>query len=308
MKLYTLNPHFSHKIWGGTKLVSLKKIQNIDHFVGQVPLGETWEVSRHKEGKSVCKTDGTSLDQIFTQEQLSYLIKFIDTSDNLSVQVHPGDEYAAKVENDNGKTECWVILSAGKDCGIYLGLKPGINKLTLQKAIEENKEVNDLLNFIPVKPGDFFVVEAGTIHAIGANVLMCEIQQSSGVTYRVWDWNRVDENNKPRTLHVDKAMDVINFSEDFNSESNLTRFRNLFETNITEIFKHKDFNVNFYHLNKSEKVEFINKNNRAVSLIVFEGEIEIENTKVSAFESIVIKDCLNLIVNLTEKAKFIIVS
>lgn len=308
MKLYKLESFLSHKIWGGTNLVSLKKISNFDPNVGQLPLGETWEISRHHEGKTKVKDEDKSLDEIFSEEELPYLVKFIDTSDNLSVQVHPGDEYARKHENDSGKTECWIILEAKKDQGIYLGLAPGIDKERLKKAIEENADVNKLLNFIPVKPGDFFVVEAGTIHAIGNDVLMCEVQQSSGVTYRVWDWNRVDENNKPRQLHVSKAMDVINFESSKNEISYFKKFENLFQKNIKDVFSHRDFNLNFYKLAKSEEISHVTKSKRAISVIVFSGEILVEQSRVRAYESVIIKDCNQLNVMAHEDTSFIIVS
>lgn len=308
MKLFKLESYLSHKIWGGTKLVSLKNIPDFDPNVGQLPLGETWEISRHHEGKTKIKDEDKTLDEIFSEEELPYLVKFIDTSDNLSVQVHPGDEYARKFENDSGKTECWIILDAKKDQGIYLGLAPGIDKERLKKAIEENADVNKLLNFIPVKPGDFFVVEAGTIHAIGNDVLMCEVQQSSGVTYRVWDWNRLDENKKPRQLHISKAMDVINFESSKNEISYFKKFENLFQENIKDVFSHRDFNLNFYKLVKSEEISHFTESKRAISVIVFSGEILVEESSVRAYESVIIKDCNQLNVMAHEDTSFIIVS
>ncbi len=129
---------------------------------------------------------------------------------NLSVQVHSGDEYARRVENDNGKTEMWYIFGSDDGAGIYCGFKRDTDKEEFLAKVKDGT-VEELLNFIPVKEGDCFLIEAGTVHTIGAGCVICEVQQSSNVTYRVYDYNRRGADGKLRPLHVEKAMDVINF-------------------------------------------------------------------------------------------------
>lgn len=138
------------------------------------------------------------------------LIKYIDAAQNLSVQVHPDDAFARREEGDNGKTEMWYVIGAEEGAGIYCGFRKDTDKDAFLAKVQDGS-VQELLNFIPVKAGDCFLIEAGTVHAIGAGCLICEVQQSSNVTYRVYDYGRL-VNGKPRQLHLDKAMRVINFS------------------------------------------------------------------------------------------------
>ena len=208
-----LQPVLKDYLWGGEKLKSLYNRKS-DTIVA-----ESWEVSTHKDGTSLF--DGGDLASHIKQtanavdlenNPLPVLIKFIDAKQNLSVQVHPDDEYAIKYEGDNGKTEMWYIVGADEGAGIYCGLKNDTDKDEFAKKIEDGT-VEDLLNFIPVKEGDCFLIKAGTVHAIGAGCLICEIQQNSNVTYRVYDYNRVGADGKKRQLHIDKALQVINFSK-----------------------------------------------------------------------------------------------
>ena len=208
-----LQPVLKDYLWGGEKLKALYNRKS-DSIVA-----ESWEVSTHKDGTS--KFDGGDLATYINQNKnvvdldnnaLPVLIKYIDAKQNLSVQVHPDDEYALKNEGDNGKTEMWYIVGADEGAGIYCGLKNDTDKVEFANKIEDGT-VEDLLNFIPVKEGDCFLIKAGTIHAIGAGCLICEIQQNSNVTYRVYDYNRVGADGKKRQLHVDKALQVINFSK-----------------------------------------------------------------------------------------------
>ena len=272
-----LTPAPSYKIWGGEKLSEIKNLNS------NLPLGETWEISTHASGNSLI--GDKNLRELCS---LSYLFKFIDTSDNLSVQVHPGNDYAQEHENESGKAECWIILEAKEGAGIYLGLKSGITRKEFKTAIENGLSVEKYLNYFPVKPGDFFYVEEGTIHAIGKNVLLAEAQQSSGVTYRVWDWNRVDDNGNPRELHVDKAMDVINFSEDYNN-SLTKKPKNLFSHHgMSKVIEHADFKVHLLSLNENENTEIRLKDKEGVSVLV--GNVEVDDINLSTYESAI---CIN---------------
>ncbi len=259
--LLKLTPYLQEKVWGGHRLKP-------DHFN---PIGESWEISIHPEGNS---TFGEKkLSELINKKDLPYLVKIIDTSDNLSVQVHPGDEYAAKYENSKGKTECWAILDAGKNQGIYLGLKEGISKNHFKKALNTGENMSKLLEFYPVKKGDFFYVPAGTPHAIGKDVLLAEVQQSSGITYRVWDWNRVGLDGKPRELHIDKALDVINFkkNEDFKIR------RGIFDQfGEVELLIHPEFGLSSFKMKKNEERQLALRYNRVGGLVCLSGELRVQ--------------------------------
>ncbi len=208
-----LQPTIKEQIWGGKRL---KELFNRDN--GGKTISESWEVSIHPDGES--KTDDSTLGQYLSThpeslggvEQLPILIKYIDATQNLSVQVHPDDSYAQANEGDNGKTEMWYVLSAEENAGIYCGFKRDTDKEELLRKIKDGS-VEELLNFIPVKSGDCFLIKAGTVHAIGAGCVICEIQQNSNVTYRVYDYNRLSVDGKPRELHIDKAVDVIHLKK-----------------------------------------------------------------------------------------------
>ncbi len=207
-----LAPVLKDYIWGGTKFAKMYGRNN-----GGKRISESWEVSIHPDGLSTCEC-GTLAEYLKKNPQavdrngssFPVLIKYIDAAQKLSVQVHPGDEYARRVENDNGKTEMWYILGADDGAGIYCGFKRDTDKEEFLAKVKDGT-VEELLNFIPVKEGDCFLIEAGTVHAIGAGCVICEVQQSSNVTYRVYDYNRRGADGKLRPLHVEKAADVINF-------------------------------------------------------------------------------------------------
>ena len=136
------------------------------------------------------------------------LVKFIDAADDLSIQVHPDNEYAARVEGDSGKTEMWYIIDAPPGAEIIYGLRKGCTKEDLKKALEAGAP-REALNYVKVKPGDSFFIPAGLVHAIGRGIFIAEIQQNCDLTYRVYDYGRLDLSGKPRELHTKKAFDVI---------------------------------------------------------------------------------------------------
>lgn len=146
---------------------------------------------------------GTQVEQPFP-----LLLKLIDARDRLSVQVHPDDAYAQRVENKLGKTEAWAILQAAPDAKLVYGVKEGTTRETLAAAARNGEKIEELLRFVPVHPGDVFYIPAGTVHAIGQGILLYEIQQSSDVTYRFYDWNRRDQHGNLRPLHIKQALDV----------------------------------------------------------------------------------------------------
>lgn len=209
MNIQKLIPAGKDYLWGGTKL----KEKYGKNFPFE-PCAESWELSFHPDGKTLL-CDGSALDESVDKRELGtnleefpffpVLIKFIDAKSNLSVQVHPSDAYALENENSFGKTEMWYIVEAEEGAGIYLGFSRDVTADEYVRAIKENT-LTELLNFVPVKAGDCYFIPSGTIHAIGAGCLICEIQQNSNLTYRVYDYGRLDKNGKARELHVDKAM------------------------------------------------------------------------------------------------------
>ncbi len=215
MRIEKLIPAYKDYLWGGEKL---KKKYGKDTDI--TPCAESWELSYHKDGQTRLG-NGQHLEEGFSAAELGAnvgafkffptLIKFIDANDNLSIQVHPSDNFALKNENSYGKTEMWYIVEAEKDAGLYVGFKEDVTKEQYESAISENR-LTDLLNFFKVKAGESYFIPSGTVHAIGRGCLICEIQQNSNLTYRVYDYGRVDKNGNGRPLHVDRALQVSDLS------------------------------------------------------------------------------------------------
>ena len=216
-----LRPSGKDYLWGGSRL-------NDDFAKGidMSPLAETWECSTHPDGPSWAAFGdyhGMTLKQIIDQHpeflggvkptsegQLPILVKFIDAFNDLSVQVHPDDEYAQVNENGQlGKNELWYVVDAMPDAELVFGLATECTKDQIRQSIQEGS-LERLLHRVKIKKNDVFYIAAGTIHAIGRGALIAEIQQSSNLTYRLYDYGRVDKNGKTRDLHIDKALDVSN--------------------------------------------------------------------------------------------------
>ena len=215
MELVKLKPIVKDYIWGGTYFQRFNKGQGLERA------SECWELSIRDDASSIIASGpetGKLLKDVLTNEDIGpisqrfkyfpLLIKLIDAKENLSIQVHPDDAYAFKNENSFGKTEMWHIIASEKDSGLYVGLNKDYTKEEIKKALKEGKII-DYLNFFKVKPGDTFLINPGTIHAIGKGVRLIEIQQNSNLTYRLYDYNRLGADGKPRELHIDKALDVI---------------------------------------------------------------------------------------------------
>lgn len=218
MRPFYLKAPVKDYIWGGTKLRELFGKEGGDR------LAESWELSCHPDGE--CYIDGGEFDGMklsdFVNEHpeavgsgfksgdsFPVLVKLIDAKNDLSVQVHPDDEYAHKYENDNGKTEMWYVIDAAPGSELIYGFSEELSKEDFRKAIEDNT-LMEKLRRVPVKQGDVFFIEPGTLHAIGKGILIAEIQQSSNVTYRVYDYGRLGADGKPRPLHIEKALEVTN--------------------------------------------------------------------------------------------------
>lgn len=223
--LYPLKfkPLYKERIWGGNK---------IETVLGKKPkqgckVGECWELSAVQGSVSVVANGalrGNSIeelievymgdlvgDKVYEQFGVEFplLIKLLDAADVLSIQVHPGDELARRRHNAYGKTEMWYVVDSEPDGMVYLGFREGVDREVYLRHLADGT-LSDILNRIPVEPGMVYFIPAGTIHAIGKGVLVVEIQQTSDITYRVFDWNRVDDRGKSRTLHSELALDALN--------------------------------------------------------------------------------------------------
>lgn len=217
-KPFLLKPACKDYLWGGERLKS-----EYGKEVETKPLAETWECSTHPDGLSMAASgelNGLTLKEILEIHPdylgthpdgnggLPILIKFIDAKQDLSVQVHPDDEYAGKYENgQRGKTEMWYVADARKDARLIYGFYHDISRETLKKSLEDGT-VECYLQKVGIHKDDVFFIEAGTVHAIGAGALIVEVQESSNLTYRMYDYNRLDKNGNPRDLHIKKALEV----------------------------------------------------------------------------------------------------
>ena len=224
MRTYPLKfkPIYKKRIWGGQKL---REVFGKDLPPGE-KIGESWELTDLPEDKSVIvngelkgKTLASAIEQYpveitggpYFESPFPLLIKFLDAQDVLSVQVHPDEQTVKRMGKGQPKTECWYIIWAEPGAVIYKGLKKGVTKQQFTEAIEKG-DVADLLNEVPVEVGQCHFLPAGTTHAIGPGLVIAEIQSPSDTTYRVFDWNRVDQTGKPRQLHIKEALESINFN------------------------------------------------------------------------------------------------
>jgi len=217
---FLLHPASKDYLWGGTRLN--------DDFSKNIPsdvIAETWECSTHPNGVSIAASGewvGMPLDEILRAHpeylgeharggtDLPVLVKLIDAKRDLSIQVHPSDEFARAYENgQNGKTEMWYVMDADPDTRIAYGLHHTVDRDLFRKAIDDGT-VEKFLQFVPVRKNDLFFIPPGTVHAIGAGCLIAEIQQCSNLTYRLYDYNRIDRDGRKRPLHLEKGLAVAN--------------------------------------------------------------------------------------------------
>ncbi len=222
---FVLEPAYKEYLWGGRSLEKWGK------SLPEGIVAEAWEASAHPDGLSRVSNGifaGKTLKEVIDahpetilgreaaeryQNQLPLLFKLIDAKDRLSVQVHPDDAYARKMENQPfGKYEAWYILEAAPDANIVYGLIPGTDREAFQKALLDGR-VSNCLKTVPVRAGDLFEVKPGVVHAIGSGIVLAELQQNSNLTYRVHDYGRLDAQGNKRELHIQKALDVIDFED-----------------------------------------------------------------------------------------------
>ena len=280
--VYELIPPLKEYIWAGSNLKKYKKT-NLDK------ISESRELSflDGDESKLIYDNKKVNITEFIKSEPINkyinpkiqnFLIKLIDSAQSLSIQVHPSDEYALKYENSLGKTEMWIILDAKEGSYINLGFNQNVKKEDFPELIKDDS-ILSYLNKIYVKPGDIYLIKPGTIHAIGEGITLLEIQESSKLTYRVYDFNRIDKNGNKRELHVSKAMDVLNFSK-----------LNIQNLNREEVIKTNYFEVRKGHNLNENKIDVL----KPSIITVIEGNGFIEDTEVSKFKSYFVLPCEKL--------------
>ncbi len=293
---------YKERIWGGTKLETAlgKKLPKTE-----TPIGESWEISGLEGDTSVVTNGGLKGnnlnelieiymdelvgEQIFKAfgEEFPLLIKLIDAQDNLSIQVHPSDELSAERHNAYGKTEMWHIISAEKGAQIYLGFKEGVDKTRYMDYLKAGK-LEELLVSHPVKAGETYFIPSGAIHAIGRGVLLAEIQQTSDITYRVYDFNRVDKDGKTRELHTELALDALSYEP--SDEYNITKIPA--EGSAVELQSCKYFASELRYVDGVDTID-LSKRDSFTIFICLEGAISIvsddnETVELKRGESVLI--------------------
>lgn len=285
--LYPLKftPIFKHKIWGGRKLHSL-----LNKDVASGDIGESWEISGVQDNVSVVSNgflQGNSLqelievymgdlvgDAVYEKFSIEFplLVKFIDANEILSVQVHPDDKVAKERHQAYGKTEMWYIVQAEKNAELIIGFNEPVSKEKYIEALADNK-LEDILNKEKVQKGDCFFLPAGCIHTIGAGILVAEIQQTSDITYRIFDWDRTDKDGNKRELHTDLAVDAIDF--DYSEE-----YKQSYETvknQSNELVACPYFTTNIIELDTEKNIDYSLLDSFVIYMCV-EGGLEVETS------------------------------
>lgn len=295
MYILKLNPVFKDYLWGGTKLHDEYGFKSdLDK------LAEGWMLSCHKDGENTIENGefaGKTLTEVVNSnrdflgtngkkfEYFPILIKLIDAKNDLSVQVHPNDEYAMRVEHEYGKTECWYILDCDEGAELIYGFNREISSEEFKERIENNTFL-DTVNKVKVKKGDLFFIEAGTLHAIGKGILLAEIQQNSNTTYRVYDYGRLDANGNPRALHIDKAIDVTSCvppARDTNPEGDLINYEGCSTQLLTkcDLFNVQKISVSTEYTDTADEKSF-------VSVLVTDGNGTVDGIEVKKGDSLFI--------------------
>ncbi len=282
MEMFKLTPTIADYIWGGTRLIDEYGIKTDKN-----PAAEAWVLSCHKAGPSTAQNgefEGKSLQEIYENhkeicgtngnkfEFFPILIKLIDAKNNLSIQVHPDDEYAMRVEGEYGKTEAWYILDCDDDAELILGFNREVSVEEFKKAAQSEEMLN-IVNKVKVKKGDLFFIEAGTMHAICSGIMLAEVQQNSNTTYRIYDYGRLGADGQPRPLHVDKAADVTNLCPPVIPDASQRKQEKQdggvrSELSVCDLFKMYDIEADGDFISSCDETSF-------VSLLCLEGEADI---------------------------------
>ena len=268
------------KVWGGNALVSRFNKKS----TGSQQVGESWELSAVADNQSVISNGflaGNNIeelievymgditgDAIFEKfgNEFPLLIKFIEAQQDLSIQVHPDNDLAKKRHKAYGKTEMWYVLECKKGSKIYTGFKEGVTKKIYEEAVMNGK-IEEIMNVESVEAGDAFFTPAGRVHAIGAGIVLVEIQQTSDITYRIFDWNRKGSGKEKRELHTELALDAIDFNQTGENKIRIKPVLNKFENLVNCEY----FNTNIISFNKSIDKEYYSIDSFVVYICI-EGE------------------------------------
>jgi mannose-6-phosphate isomerase len=307
------------KVWGGTALATR---YNKKGSSDTADIGESWEISAITDDQSVISNGflaGNNIEELIEVymgditgdaiydkfgNEFPLLIKFIEAQQDLSIQVHPNNELAKERHNAYGKTEMWYILECKEGSKIYTGFKEGVTKEIYEEALADGR-LEDILNIESVEPGNAFFTPAGRVHAIGAGIVLVEIQQTSDITYRIFDWNRKSTGKEKRELHTDLALDAIDFSQTGSSKISPTPVLNK-SVNMVDC---EFFNTNLLSFDKPiEKDYFLNDS--FVVYICIEGEFQLtwdgSSEKITKGETVLVPAMIKEItLKPTDKAKVI---
>ncbi len=283
-----INPVFTPKLWGGDKL---KTEYGFDINTDE-PIGEAWIISAYTSNSSTTE-DGIKLNELYKTnkelfnnyptEEFPLLAKILDAQDDLSIQVHPDDNKAQELENyPFGKTECWYVLDAKPDTEIVIGVNAN-NKEEAQELIDQ-KQWDKLLKRQDIKKGDLFDIEAGTVHAILGGTVVYELQQSSDITYRLYDFDRKESDGSLRELHIDKSLEVINYeTKDVKREPSL--IRNEDNISIHSLINNDIFSLEKWDLKGNTTLSLSKEEKNFLLITLIEGSATINGTKLKAYES-----------------------
>ena len=306
-------PILKDKIWGGQKLITILNKEN------ELPnVGESWEISDVEGDTSVVingELQGQSLKTLLENyksdligeknyevfgNKFPLLIKFIDAKEDLSIQLHPNDELAAKRHNSFGKTEMWYVMQADKDSNLIVGFNRDMTPETYLQHLEK-KTLTEILNFDMVNEGDTYFIEVGRVHAIGAGVMLAEIQQTSDITYRVYDWGRVDDQGNERDLHNDLAIDAFDFDMEDNFRVTYSKNENL----PNEMVSCPYFTTNFVNVTKT--IKKVNSYDSFIIYMCVEGVVTVKTetytAKISKGETLLIPSAIEEFYLISENAK-----
>ena len=286
MYLFEFNEIEKEVIWGGNSLVSVYS----KPFDKNKTIGESWEICDLPNDNNIVSNGelkGKNLSYLVKEygsdllgtkcknDYFPLLIKLIDAKDKLSIQVHPDEEYANKKYNKHGKNEMWYVMETYGDAKLLIGLKENVSKEDLKEAIFNNQNIENMFNYFDINKGDAFYIPSGCIHAILGNAVIAEIQTPSDVTYRLYDWNRLDKNGKSRELHIDDSFNVIKDINAFNLKSNKKNSFKDEKLEINTVFSNDYFTAEEYIINGTYSSK-TNKESFEI-IIVLEGKGSIES-------------------------------
>ncbi|MCK5780963.1 MAG: class I mannose-6-phosphate isomerase [Flavobacteriales bacterium] len=314
---FKFQPILKEKIWGGN---GLKSVLNKD--IPSEKTGESWELSGVKGDISVVANGelaGKDLQELLNeyegqlvgkrvyeqfQDEFPLLIKFIDAQDDLSIQVHPNDDLAKVRHNSFGKTEMWYVIHAEEGAELISGFNQTLDKqLYLDKL--ENKELGDILNSEKVKAGDVFFIPVGRVHAIRAGIMLAEIQQTSDITYRIYDWDRVDDNGQERELHTEYALDALDFNGYDSYKTEYTAIKN----ERTQLEKCSYFETNLFELNEAKSISYDGLDSFVIYMLM-EGEVNLKydnySLNIKKGETVLLPASINEVeIEVVEEAKLL---